>query len=161
MRTPPVSTKKKSRWRPIRQIYLLFFLLFFLQCAPPPLFYFDLLVVWCVLKTLPCPLKKNNPGEGLMDNGYGKRCDGRILHTLEDLRYAGFPRLVRQPKHRQPEWVILEAWIVLCVLTWPISVLVSILRKFSVFYAMRLIWISVYKVFIMLNYNLIQISKDM
>ena len=71
---------------------------------PPPLFYFDLLVVWCVLKTLPCPLKKKtNPGEGLMDNGYGKRCDGRILHTLEDLRYAGFRRLVRQPKHRQPE----------------------------------------------------------
>ena len=119
MRTPPVSTKKKSRWRPIRQIYLLLF--FYFTMRPPPLFYFDLLVVWCVLKTLPCPLKKKlTPGRGwwIMDMAKGVTDAFCTPWKICDI---------------SPEWVILEAWIVLCVLTWPITVLVSILRKFSVF----------------------------
>ena len=102
MRTPPVSTKKKSRWRPIRQIYLLLFFLFYNAPPPPPFILFRPFSCMVCFENTPLPFeKKTNPGEGLMDNGYGKRCDGRILHTLEDLRYSGFPRLVRQPKHRQ------------------------------------------------------------
>ena len=56
---------------------------------PPPFILFRPFSCMVCFENTPLPFeKKTNPGEGLMDNGYGKRCDGRILHTLEDLRYT-------------------------------------------------------------------------
>ena len=79
-----MSTKKKSRWRPIRQIYLLLF--FYFTMRPPPFILFRPFSCMVCFENTPLPFeKKTNPGEVLMDNGYGKRCDGRILHALADL----------------------------------------------------------------------------